>query len=126
MSWDSVVLTPESVPWLTEVHEDHGPVQHRITADSIEAVNFIYHCDCHECELCKWERAQRATPTSDLRQAAEALGTVRQERAAAFAAYVYMHDGNTYKANMAVEEDFALRLVKAEAEYEIAKAELHG
>lgn len=64
------------------------------------------------------------TPADKLRAAAEALGTIRRDRAAAFAAYVFMHNGNTYLANMATEEDFAVQLVKAEAEYEIAKAEV--
>lgn len=55
----NIILGPDDIPWLTEVHERHTPVQHRITDDNAEAVNFLYHCACLTCELCRYEEFRR-------------------------------------------------------------------
>jgi hypothetical protein len=66
------------------------------------------------------------TPAQALLDAAEALGEARKAYAEAFLINVSVHNGNTYLARNAAEADHAEALMRAEALYEIAKAELHA
>jgi hypothetical protein len=59
-------------------------------------------------------------------ETAERLGQARAQYARLVMVYSTTHGGNTYLGKAAADEEMAETLLKAEALYEIAKAELHG